>query len=528
MLSPHDRLAFCTALQRLSKFTAAELALISDRKLRQAQEFLHGAPGLVRIEMARGHDPKRPMREYWAIVGDRLPLYREIERLRAENHSPPLVGDLFNGIDRLLRDVAASEQALDCCSAPEDEQFAEQAHLAAQRRGIDHALVDLEVSVARAIRARRKSNHVHRNGDVRPPVHASSPGWSQLWFERSGAALLDWSTASEHVVTDGHATLSTAGGGLSDDPLADEVARLAACPEIDEESIRRTVSALRNVRASWREGGDFGEALDAEFRHVFRQAFGHRLLGPLAVVAAALAETACAQSLFEGWVLSGKRAAPFEDPFPLVPAVLARLSFETHLQAGKKWTANPAASICQYVLTTPLAPLGALLAAAGSLLSEAPDLNHVFACIARNHGRMPKQIAIGRAASISRTLWLALFLQTDRPSPLEAIPSLPELPGGEELFDVLLEREHGAVVHRLERSHKSGRHKGERYELRPGSLIEPLLSRRFGEKEVCLAMQVTRAFERRRTEATSSARWTLTAAPRTSFLGELEAAGSAP
>ena len=39
MLSPHDRLAFCTALQRLSKFTAAELALISDRKLRQAQEF---------------------------------------------------------------------------------------------------------------------------------------------------------------------------------------------------------------------------------------------------------------------------------------------------------------------------------------------------------------------------------------------------------------------------------------------------------------------------------------------------------
>lgn len=525
MLSTHDQLAFCTALQRLSRFTAAELALSSDRKLRRAQEFLHGSPGLVRIEMARGHDPKRPMREYWTIVGDRLPLYREIERLRAESDSPPPVGDLFNGIDRLLRDVAASEKALDRCGASEEEQLAEQAHLAAQRRGIDRALVDLEVSLAGAIRARRKSNHAHSIGDVRPPAHASLPAWSQLWFERSGAALLDWSSASEHVVTDGHAALPTAGGGLSDEPLADEVARLAACLEIDEAAIRRTVSALRNVRAGWRAPVDFGDALDAEFRHVFRQAFGHRLLGPLAVVAAALAETACAQSLFEAWVTSGEVAAPSENPFPLVPAVLARLSFETHLQAGKKWIANPAASMCQYILTTPLDPLGTLLAAAGSLLSEAPDLNHVFACVARSHGRMTKQIALDRAASISRTLWLALFLQKDRPSPLDAIPSLPELPGGAELFDFLLEREHCAVVHRLERPDKSGRQKGERYKLRPGSLIEPLLSRRFGEKEICLAMQVPHAFERQRTEATSSARWTLATAPPRSFLGELEAAG---
>lgn len=521
MLSSHDLLAFCSALQRLSRFTPAELALSSRRRLRLAQQFLHSAVSLVRVESVRGHDPRRPLREYWTVVDDRLPLYREIERLRAETNALSPVGDLFNGIDRLLRDVAASEQALNRCPTPD----AEQVHLTAQRRGIDHALVDVEVSIARAVRARRRANRSHEGDEHRSLTDAPKPAGFQFFYKQLGPALLDWSSPAAHGDGDMHGMPLSTAFPLSDEPLAYELARLASCSEIDDEAIGRTVSTLCKVRAGWAASIEFGEALDAEFRHLLRQAFGHRLLGPLAVVAVAMAETACARSLFEGWVMFGGSTASAADSLPLVPAALARLAFETHLQASKKWTENPAASMCRYVLTTPLNPLGTLLAATGSLLSEAPDLERIFASVALSYEQISDQVASDIAASVSRSLWLALFLQTGRPAPVTAIQSLPELPGGERLFDALLNRDHGAVVYRLDRLLRGGQRNGEQYELRPGSAIKPLLVRPLGESEIRLAMPVTGKFERRRAMATAPERWTLAAASPMSFLGELEASG---
>ena len=522
MLTARDRLAFCTALQRLSRFTPAELALTAGLKLRQAHAFLQGHPALVGVQLPRGHRPDRPLREYWTVIGDRVSLLREIERLRMEQQALPQVGELFSGIDRLLRDVARSEDALAHGIAGEEARQIERSHLWAQRLGIDHALIDLEISVSRAVRARRLVNE-RADARLRSSGHWAAKAWARRWFERANSPLVDWSIACENLVADGSDSPLAAEGPWME-RLADEVARLAACREIDESALRRTVSALRQLRSDADVAERFGAVLDDEFRHVLRQPSGGRLLGPLAVVATALAETACAGSLFEGWILTAAGSPDVDDPYPLVPAVLARLAFETHHHVGKRWTANRPASMCQYALSAPLAPLGVVLSAAGALLGEAPNVRAMFSAIASSHGAVPGGIAGPGQAAMARTLGLVLFLQKNRRTPLRAIPSLPELPGGPALFEALMERDHGAVVPRLERVPTAkGRQRGECYQLRPGERIKNLLHPQ-SDEDLTLAMRVTHEFAREQAESSSSQRWGRMAAPATSFLGQVEMA----
>ena len=522
MLPAQDRLAFCTALQRLSRFTPAELALTAGLRLRQAQAFLQEHPALVCVQLPRGHRPDRPLREYWTVIGDRVLLLREIERLRTEQRALPRVGELFNSIDRLLHDVARSEQAVAQSAEAEEVRQVERSHLKAQRLGIDHALLDLEISVSRAVRARRLVNE-GAGASLRSSGHGAAKAWAQRWLERPGSPLVDWSIACESLVGDASHFAHVAEGPWIE-RVADEVARLAACREIDEDAMRRTVSALRQLRSHGDAAERFGDVLDDEFRHVLRQPSGGRLLGPLAVVATALAETACAGSLFEGWILTAAGSRDVDDPYPLVPAVLARLAFETHHHVGKRWTANRPASMCQYALSTPLPPLGVVLAASGALLGEAPNVHAMFSAIASSHGEVPKAIAGSGQAAIARTLGLVLFLQKNRRTPLRSIPSLPELPGGQALFEALMDHDHGAVVPRLERvAAAKGRQRGERYQLRPGERIKDLL-RPDPDDDLTLAMRVTPEFAREQAESSSSARWGRSAAPPTSFLGQVEMA----
>ena len=522
MLADQDRLAFCTALQRLSRFTPAELALTAGLKLRQAQAFLQEHPSLVSVQLPRGHHPGRPLREYWTVIGDRVLLLREIERLRTEQQALPRVGELFNSIDRLLHDVARSERALANGIEGEEARHIERSHLSAQRLGIDHALLDLEISVSRAVRARRLANE-RADARLRYSGHRAAKAWAQRWFERPNSPLVDWSIACEGLLANAqHSPLAAEGTWV--ERLGNEVARLAASREIDESALCRSVSALRQLRSDGQAAERFGEVLDEEFRHVLRQPSGGRLLGPLAVVATALAETACAGSLFEGWILTAAESLDVDDPFPLVPAVLARLAFETHHHVGKRWTENRPASMCQYALSTSLAPLGVVLAASGALLGEAPNVHAMFSAIASSHGELPAAMAGRARAAIARTLGLVLFLQKNRRTPLRSIPSLPELPGGQALFEALMDHDHGAVVPRLERvATAKGRLRGERYQLRPGQRIKDLLHPD-PDEDLTLAMRVTHEFAREQAESSSSMRWERTAAPATSFLGQVEMA----
>lgn len=518
MLSVQDRLIFCTALLRLSGFPPAELALRTRRKLRLTLRFLESAPHLVQLQRPRGYDADRPLRETWSVIEDRSALHREIELLREASHALPDVGELFAGVDRLLRDVMASEHALHHLDGPDGSRATESELLDAQRCGIDHALLDIEVAVAGAVRARRKANGTH--------VRIAAVVETAPWMMNVAAPLLDWSSASGEIVADNQGQLPRAPHGASQDQLTRELERLVTQDPLDLASIRLAVTSLRNLRASWEASPLFGETLCAEFRQLLRQPYGRHWLGPLAVIAAALSETACAHSLFEGLVMSQDSAGAQASAFPVVTSALARLAFETHLEGGKNWVPNSAASMCQYLLIGQLAPMETLLAATGSLLNATGDLDHTLTLIANSIMDLPRQESAPWAASLSRTVWLALFLQIGRRSPLRSIPSLAELPGYDGLFDTLLDRNHEGVIYRLVPSHSTGKRRGEHYELRPGRRIEALLTRRFGDSELCLEMPVSHAFERRRAAATAPARWNLTAASPTSFLGELEAAAS--
>jgi hypothetical protein len=445
-------------------------------------------------------------------------LYREIEQLREQCQALPEVGDLFAGVDRLLRDVLASEAALSHMTASQGAAAAEGALLAAQRCGIDHALLDIEVAVAAAVHARRKANGTYGRMEL------AADG--ERWIGQVGPVLLDWSSASVDIAPDDNDIQPDATIAVSPDRVASELQWLARQDPLDLCALRRTVTRLRNLRAAWGGSGAFGEVLCAGFRRLLRQPHGRRWLGALAVTAAAMSETACAHALFEGWLMEQGSASAGTPHSPILALVLARLAFESHLEAGQQWVENPAASMCQYLLSGRLTPMETLLASTGSLLGVAGDLDHTLTQIAHSFRDLTLNEASEWVPPLSRTVWLALFLQIGRRSPLQAIPSLAELPGRDGLFETLLDRRHEAVVYRLVPSQGSKVQRGEHYELRPGTRIEPLLMRRFGDTDMRLEMPVSDEFERRHVASTAQERWQLGAASPTSFLGELEAAAS--
>lgn len=522
MLPAEDRLAFCRALQRLSRFTPAELAMNAQRRLRSAREFLHDAPALVKVVAPKGHDPRRPAREVWAVVGERWTLSREIDQLTAESRVPAPVGDLFTGIDRLLRDVADGERALMDCKISEAALHAERQHLAAQRAGIEHALVDVEVRISAAVRSRRQINRLDTSRVTRHTDGTDALRGLEAPFGTMGSTLVDWSRPSSSRPRDRPAG---AASPELEQRLAEELVRLASSPDVDAHAVSRAVASLRALRAIWTGPQDFGGALDVEFRHLLRQPYAGRLRGPLAMVAVLMAEAACARSLFEGWVMEQASSEATASCFPLLPAALARLAFETHMSAGTGWPANRAAEMCGYVLSTSSSPLGTVLSAAGSLLSQAPDLERVLPLIAMAYEQVFDSVSDAFSDSITRTICLALFLQTGRPESVEEIDSIPDLPGGVRLFNAMLDRRHDAVVCRLDRYRQPDSSIGERYDLVPGRAIKALLAERLGAGVVGLSMPVSDDFERRRAIDTAASRWTVSPAPADSFLGELEASG---
>lgn len=513
--SPHDRLALCTALQRLSTFAPAELALRARRKLRLTLRFLRSAPHLVQVKYPRGHDRARPRREFWTVVSDRAVLYREIELLRDQCNALPEVGDLFEGVDRVLRDVQASEAALRHQPTPEATQ-SEGGWLAAQRVGIDHALLDIEVAVAGAVHARRKAN------DTYGRMERVADG--EAWLKEVGPVLLDWSSAAVGIAPDDAAVSAAASGAASPYQVASQLRWLARQDPLDLGALRHAVTELRNLRAAWAGAEPFGELLSAEFQQLLRQPHGRRWLRPLAVTAAALSETACAHALFEGWVMQQGSRRTADEAFPVVASVLARFAFESHVESGRRWSGNPAASMCQYLLSGRLTPMETLLASTGSMLGVTSNVEHTMKLIAQSFSDLRPSDASNWVTPLSRSVWIALFLQTGRP--LLSIPSFAELPGPGGLFATLVNLEHEAVLYRLVPPPEAEGLRRERYELRPGAKIEAALARCFGDADVRLNMPTSDEYERRSAAETASDRWRLAPAPPTSFMGELEAAAS--
>lgn len=514
MLSAEDNLSICTALQQMSRFTPAELAATSGRRLRLVREFIEASPHLVKQVAAPGHDPKRPLREYFEATGDSLLLHREIEKLRVACCELPPLGNLFEGIDRLIRDVTASESDICLLDCSQEDREAEQALIAAQKRYIDSSLVDVEVSVSTAVRARRLVLRADTARDASSPHTPVSNSWIADWFAREGATLLDWSCEASRIRV-GHDLDQGAISALGNRTITDIVAALAGVTTVDDVALGVTLAALQRARQAWRGEISFGEALDAEYRYILRQSFGCRLLAPLAIAAAVLAEPACANSVFEGWVMTRSDFATESGESDVVAAALGRLAFESSHRARGPTGSDKVASMCQYVLSSCTSAMSAVAAAAGGLLRASSKLDHALEAIAGNYGRLRSGLPDDHNRAIVRMVSIALFRHGAMAGTSTPIPSLPELAGGEKLLDVLLNHQNGAVASR------SGSMK---YELRPGpDILRALESSLGGDENVTLVMPVSREFERQRVIEGTAARWGDSPPAAGSFLDSLEA-----
>lgn len=514
MTSLDDRLAICLALQRMSKFTPAELAMSSGRPLRVIQSFLQEASDLVVNDLPSGHDKRRPKREYWSSATDREILNREIAALRRESHLFRPVGTLFDGIDRLLRDVAKGEVELALAPISDDEKNIEQEHQVAQRRTIERSLVDIEVDVTRALNARRIANTSHAYTMASQPViYLASSQWSRDWFERHGASLLDWGVPTQGIFGRAIDQQSKGPEVAHHVGISEALRLLTIATQFDDISMGTIITTLRHIRQTWAGPQSFGETLNEEFRHILRKMFGRQLIGPLAVVAALLGETPCAQSLFEGWLLLiGDRTQSHIDS-NLVATALARLSFEAHSRNSVDWKSSSAASMCQYIAAMDISPTGLVAAVTGGILSESPDIDYFLALFIKNYDQLSSEADARVAKAASRSLLIALFLRGSRQTPTKPIPSLPKYPGGESFLHSLLNSQYGVIVPRATR---------QKYEFRPGRGIEFALAEKLGIEGVTLEMPVTLEFERSLVIAGTASRWDGSGQSNSSFTGDLE------